>query len=34
MSISTDISIINTFIGFRIKTHPYAYHFPYHYGLD
>ncbi|MDZ6063192.1 hypothetical protein U4M13_24450, partial [Klebsiella pneumoniae] len=22
------------FIGFRIKTHPYAYHFPYHYGLD
>ncbi|HHD2873780.1 TPA: hypothetical protein ACNZ87_005468, partial [Klebsiella pneumoniae] len=20
--------------GFRIKTHPYAYHFPYHYGLD
>ncbi|MDW7566072.1 hypothetical protein RZN32_01540, partial [Klebsiella pneumoniae] len=26
--------IINIFIGFRIKTHPYAYHFPYHYGLD
>ncbi|MEF3010136.1 hypothetical protein V4B78_14335, partial [Klebsiella pneumoniae] len=25
---------INTFISFRIKTHPYAYHFPYHYGLD
>ncbi|HHM1740898.1 TPA: hypothetical protein ACRGO5_005449, partial [Klebsiella pneumoniae] len=22
------------FIGFRIKTHPYVYHFPYHYGLD
>ncbi|MGS4281669.1 hypothetical protein ACOAMG_18600 [Klebsiella pneumoniae] len=34
VSISTDISIINTFIGFRIKTHTYAYHFPYHYGLD
>ncbi|WP_218805530.1 hypothetical protein, partial [Klebsiella quasipneumoniae] len=31
-SISIDISIINTFIGFCIKTYPYAYHFPYYYG--
>ncbi|MCL8337289.1 hypothetical protein M9Y53_24500 [Klebsiella pneumoniae] len=32
--ISTDINIINTFIGCRIRTHTYAYHFAYHSGLD